>query len=187
MWDPVEDDSPEMKDLPCNTHMYPRMRMEDGRHVLDLTVCCRSNDVVWGCYGANAVHFSFVQEFIAGMLDCDVGVMYQLSNNWHAYDDTLDKVGFPDSPDRYASGEVSCHPIGDEWNHWMTDLSVFFWKPDAGPEVYMNNWFSTTVCPMYHTHTLWKSGDKELARQKAKLIESPDWRMAVVEWMERRS
>jgi thymidylate synthase len=55
--------------------------------VLDLTVLCRSNDVVWGAYGANAVHFSVLQEYLAGRIGVDVGVMYQFSNNYHGYVD----------------------------------------------------------------------------------------------------
>ena len=68
------------KDRPCNTHVYFRIR---DLH-LDMTICCRSNDILWGAYGANAVHFSFLQEYMAGRIGCAVGLMYQFSNNWHA-------------------------------------------------------------------------------------------------------
>ena len=37
------------KDVPCNTHAYFAINAEGS---LDLTVCNRSNDLVWGCLGA---------------------------------------------------------------------------------------------------------------------------------------
>ena len=61
-WDVLNQDS---KDVPCNTHAY-FSRDESG--ALDMTVCNRSNDLVWGCLGANAVHFSFLLEYMAGLI-----------------------------------------------------------------------------------------------------------------------
>ena len=82
MWDPDNDMDSASKDVPCNTHIYFRRRDRD----LDITVCCRSNDLVWGAYGANAVHFSFLHEFMAQASGLRQGFMYQFSNNFHIYD-----------------------------------------------------------------------------------------------------
>ena len=71
------------KDLPCNLMVLPRVR--DG--VLDITVCNRSNDAVWGAYGANAVQFSFIQEYLAHMIGCGIGEYTQMSHNLHVYTD----------------------------------------------------------------------------------------------------
>ena len=72
IWDPSRDLAEDVKDVPCNTHMYPRIREEKGCPVLELTVCCRSNDIIWGATGANAVHFSFVQEWMAAQIGVGV-------------------------------------------------------------------------------------------------------------------
>lgn len=72
-------------DVPCNTHVY--FRIVKGR--LDMTVCCRSNDLWWGAHGANAVHFSVLQEYVAAACDVPVGSMYQLSNDYHLYTDVV--------------------------------------------------------------------------------------------------
>lgn len=90
------------RDRPCNTHVYLRVRQDlfppsmgteqEWRPVLDLTVCCRSNDVVWGAYGANAVHFSVLQEYLAARVGVGVGRMYQVSNNYHAYESELARL-----------------------------------------------------------------------------------------------
>lgn len=108
MWDPTLDLGRDGLDFPCNTHIYFRARTSGsiGREgllvsdvpLLDMTVCCRSNDAVWGAYGANAVHFSVLLEFVAAACGFGVGRMIQLSNNFHVYTDVLDKVGKPDWP-----------------------------------------------------------------------------------------
>lgn len=86
MWDPnALDMNEELKDTPCNTHIYFDLRNER----LNMTVCCRSNDMVWGAYGANVVHFSMLQELIAQTLDVPMGVYRQFSNNFHVYKSNL--------------------------------------------------------------------------------------------------
>lgn len=79
----------ESKDVPCNvTATFQR----DWEGKLDLTVFCRSNDIIWGAYGANAVHFTMLQEYMANWIGCKVGRFYQVSVNWHAYRDKLDEL-----------------------------------------------------------------------------------------------
>jgi hypothetical protein len=89
MWQSSRDlDSPS-KDVPCNT-MATFQRDPNG--ALHLTVFCRSNDIVWGAYGANAVHMSFLLEYMARWIGCDVGTYTQVSVNWHGYLSTLEGV-----------------------------------------------------------------------------------------------
>jgi hypothetical protein len=81
MWDPVNDlDSPS-KDIPCNTNIYFKIRGGE----LQMTVCNRSNDMIWGAYGANAVHMSVLQEYIAAALGVYIGPYYQVSDSFHVY------------------------------------------------------------------------------------------------------
>ncbi len=79
MWDPIADLGQEYRDIPCNTHIYCRVRIlgdvdftGDWSHepVLDLTVCCRSNDAIWGAHGANAVHFFGAARISCGAYWC---------------------------------------------------------------------------------------------------------------------
>ena len=69
------------RDRPCNTHAYFDLR--GGK--LNMTVCCRSNDMLWGAYGANVVHFSILQEVLASELKVQIGSYRQMSNNFHLY------------------------------------------------------------------------------------------------------
>ena len=61
MWDTNADLGKAHNDLPCNTHIY--LRVVGGK--LNMTVCNRSNDVVWGMTGANAVHMTMLHELIS--------------------------------------------------------------------------------------------------------------------------
>ena len=61
MWDPRCDLVLPGKDIPCNLEAHFLVR--DSQ--LDMLVSNRSNDIIWGTYGANAVHFSMLQEFVA--------------------------------------------------------------------------------------------------------------------------
>ncbi len=83
MWAADRDLGADKKDVPCNTHIY--FDLMGG--VLNMTVCNRSNDMLWGAYGANVVHFSFMQEWMAAAVGVDVGVYRQFSNNFHLYTD----------------------------------------------------------------------------------------------------
>jgi hypothetical protein len=105
MWDPAVDLGQEGADFPCNTQVYFRTRrVPDDYTYLDMTVMCRSNDAIWGAYGANAVHFSVLHEFVAAACGFQVGILHQLSNNLHAYDEALEKVGEPCWPVTWAKG-----------------------------------------------------------------------------------
>ena len=82
MYDPSQDYSPHWKDRPCNTHIY--FRVVNGK--LDMTVCNRSNDVVWGMCGANAVHMTYLQELVASGIRRPVGRYHVMTNNLHIYE-----------------------------------------------------------------------------------------------------
>ncbi len=191
------------KDRPCNTHVYLRVR-QNARYrdmdeaswdcatgaVLDLTVCCRSNDIVWGAYGANAVHFSVLQEYLAGRIGgVQVGKMYQLSNNWHAYVDVFDKLsggtqlGWPTAPKHPV-------PIGTKWDDWDADLEVFMdWaaRLDHGAlPTPANKWFETVAWRMFRTHLYVRAKDWECAEHMARMIEDASWSQAAVDWIARR-
>lgn len=90
IWDANADLDTDSKDLPCNDTVMLRvyespLTMHRSGRVLDITVCNRSNDAVWGAYGANAVQFSVLQEYMAEHIGVGVGRYMQVSNNMHVY------------------------------------------------------------------------------------------------------
>lgn len=188
MWDPMSDLGANKKDICCNTHAYLRIRQEQGVPKLDLTVCCRSNDFVWGLAGANAVQFSILLEYLAGRIGVVIGKYYQISNNLHVYTDILDKVGEPSPAARNYPGGQS---MGNDWDHWDDDLRQFMAWADAPGEVscyFRNHWFEATAIPLFTAHKLWKEGKRGSAIRT--IVEAdtmaPDWRQAAFDWFERR-
>lgn len=82
---------PASKDVCCNTEVFFRLRRGPIGHIevpltyLDMTVINRSNDMVWGTFGANVVHFSFLQEYVAARVGVEAGRYHQVTNNLHVY------------------------------------------------------------------------------------------------------
>ena len=76
------------RDRPCNTQVYFRRRYR----ALDMTVTCRSNDMIMGAYGANAVQFGTLLEYVAGMLGVPVGTYWQVSNDYHVYLSDIERL-----------------------------------------------------------------------------------------------
>jgi len=84
IWDPIGDLGTNSRDLPCNTTVYFQQSCRDGS--LDMTVCNRSNDLVWGALGANVVHFAFLHAYIAANVNMAIGRYYQFTTNLHCYE-----------------------------------------------------------------------------------------------------
>lgn len=202
MWN-VEDDllkiGPEnqSKDVCCNLSALFSLR-EDWRtargvldyavNCLDMTVFNRSNDLILGALGANVVHFSFLQEYIANCLGVEVGVYNQISNNMHVYterfypdkwleDDSnyYDLGGFPRTPlvkDK-ATFDVEVDRFVDDFsqgNHVM-------------PNPYSEPFLEYVAKPMmlafaYHK---WRQYNPALAR--AQTIGQKDWRAVCYHWL----
>jgi len=199
MWDTAVDGGDDMRsvwrDRPCNTHAY--FRMHDGQ--LDLTICCRSNDLIWGAHGANAVHFSMLLEYMAGRIGVLTGKMYQLSNNYHGYADILNKLGDPDKiadHNPYDDGYMLPLPMAEDWGSWDADLHDFMVWHDSNFMEYegelsllkhlSNQWFHDVAGRMAVARWHWTHGFKPSAIRIAEDITAPDWRQACLEWFDRR-
>ncbi len=178
------------KDVPCNTQLYFKVRDEK----LQMTILCRSNDMLWGAYGANAVHFSMIMEYVANKVGVDVGEMHQLSDSFHVY--TSGKGGelwnrLRDSysgisEDEYSIGE--CAPRSMTCNHpsWDEDNAKFFRWFDNSESVetldvnlFTVPWFRSVVVPMWNA---WKSRNLHVAD----CIGASDWSIVAHEWLRRR-
>ena len=181
------------KDVPCNTHAYFDCR----GGVLNMTVCNRSNDMLWGCYGANAVHFSVLHEYMAAKIGVPVGVYRQFSNNLHLYLDVIDEEDVVlmahdlAGSDRYNTTHrnVEVPPMIDcDIKTWEKDLQRFIKRDglpnDAG---WTSPFFIGVARPMYMAHEAWRNRQYDEAMDHAKTITAWDWRLACVEWLNRRA
>ena len=195
MWDPVADLGTATRDAPCNTHAYPRVRIASGKPVLDLTVCCRSNDLIWGCTGANAVHFSILLEYLAARIGVGIGKYYQVSNNYHAYEATLKPLA---NVSNYRCTEyVQCIPSPmftvpdkidsdvDAFMHWMEGISAY--ELPVSSWTYANRWFTDTGEALLEAHWHWKAKNYVLAMSLLRNDKiSSDWACAARAWVSRR-
>lgn len=94
--DPMKDDfgaDHQLKqtlDVPC-TRMLHFMRDASDNN-LNLIVSMRSNDMLWGASAVNIFNYTFMQEYFASMLNMNVGSYFHIANNFHFYEDYLNKV-----------------------------------------------------------------------------------------------
>lgn len=189
MWGVLQDlcEIETSKDVCCNTQAFFDIR--GGQ--LNMTVLNRSNDLVWGAYGANAVHFSILQEFIASALGVKLGVYRQFSNNLHLYTELYDFKKYIEVPptlhDPYTSREVAPHSLLDDsdWAGFLRDCERFCCAPFENPKGYRHSFFPYVAYPMA---MVVKTRKEKVGNGKywAENIIAEDWRRATLEWIERR-
>jgi hypothetical protein len=196
IWDPERDLGAATKDMPCNDMVMFNIR--DG--YLHMTVCNRSNDVILGAYGANAVQFSVLQEWVAAMVGADVGFYTQQSNSFHIY---------PDSPhwQNYLKGTIGS---GDVYNPYMeADMDYFplattqdeamLVQKDAerldslailGQKLvsteYESPFFRGVINPMITAYDRYLGGDYLGAHASMRYCDARDWRLTCEQWLGRR-
>lgn len=175
-------------DKPCNTHIY--FRVNAGR--LDMTVCNRSNDIYWGAYGANAVHMSMLQEYMAAAIGVDIGAYYQVSNNFHLYtavvnrQRAMDLIVDSQCNDAYLlKGVKTMSMVSTDISVWDADLAKFMVAPLRPVEEYTNGWFQTVAAPML---AAWheRKTKRSTGYTQANSIIVDDWQSACTAWILRR-
>ena len=178
MYDPSVDYQDHWADRPCNTTIY--FRFVNG--ALNMTVCNRSNDVIWGAVGANIVHMTYLHELVARAADMPIGTYYVLSNNLHIYQQHWDLMDNPQSHDHYhAALDTTPYPILGE-NETLADLLLDcenFNKFQADG-LYTTNWMNHVVLPMYEHYMCRLNGDYHTYDPKEN--HAKDWRLAESLW-----
>jgi thymidylate synthase len=182
IWDANSDLGADSKDIPCNDLVFFKIR--SGR--LNMLVANRSNDMIWGAYGANAVHFSFLQEYMAGMIGCEVGTYTQVSDSFHVYKGVFDKVIGQTQPtyDPYERGEVVSMPLVDNPSEF--DVDLYNYLNYTNPLIYGNAFFDAVAEPMRLAYFAHKEKKDTRVDYCLSRIEASDWQRAAVEWISRR-
>lgn len=185
------------KDLPCNLQVIFQVAV-DGR--LDMTVTNRSNDMIWGAYGANAVHFSYLHEFMAAAVGVPVGIYRQVSNNLHVYTEnpvytkTLGILKAYNNPYHFPSPgttvvEHRALHLAEGPYRFLDDCAEFCDNPDK-PLPGLNVWLRRVAIPMWKSFRAYSEKDNRSRYFNAKAhIESCEdqaWRVAVTQWIQRR-
>jgi thymidylate synthase len=187
MWDPEEDPmqvDAGGKDVPCNTHAY----LWVAGSALHMTVCCRSNDIVWGAYGANVVHFSLLQQYLAECIGVGVGVYRQMSNNYHAYIERPDVkalvyevTGYEAPPEAPTFATPKLLGAGGR-EEFLNDVDGALYDPIG--RAYSTPFVRDILVPMLLAHMMHKAGMSERA---AEFLDGNNaWAVAGRRWLARR-
>lgn len=191
MWDTLVDLNKEKRDLPCNTHIYFNL---DVFGQLDMTVCCRSNDALWGAYGANVVHMSMLHEWVCGAAALPIGTYRQFSNDFHVYPGMprFQEIwaSVPDAEkDLYAWHHPKLHII--PMLHEATEQAAAVFLLDC--QRLFGDWggdlespFIRDVAhPLMQAYRVRKAG-KEWKSMLGRVADC-DWKLAFIRWAERRA
>jgi thymidylate synthase len=196
------------KDLPCNTAVY----VDICQGKLNITVTNRSNDMIWGAYGANAVHYAFLHEYLANKIGVEVGNYYQVSNNLHIYTEFdvtkrfIERAGNGFRgvegglayPGRYDE-DVAPLPLqadSDEFEDELRDF-VTVCTEQVNPRDYENQFLDYVAMPMARAYNMHKAGDtasglalltynKQCLQLDLDTKLGNDWLTAGIMWLGRR-
>lgn len=194
IWDAQSDLGYQGKDVPCNVTATFQVNVE-GR--VCMSVFNRSNDIVWGCYGANAVHFSYLLEYVAARVGLPVGTYHQISVNWHGYRNTFDPLAETLLASDYAKqanpyDTVKPFPLMQvDPEQWDTDLRRFTSAQGRAPIGHFQDpFFNDVALPILQAHDAFKDGQDESRYENAlKILQNchaSDWKVACMEWVIRR-
>jgi len=181
------------KDIPCNDIVCFKIR--NGR--LRMTVYNRSNDMIWGAYGANAVQFSFLQEYIAANVGCYIGSYAQVSDSYHVYLDDAGgrvwervKASYNDGglylSDAYAFVDGVKADVPLIRDPFLFDVELEQFMEDGPHAVYTEPFVEWVLKPAFHAWRCYKAQRMHKALSLAHRIQSTDWQKACTEWLLRR-
>lgn len=201
IWDHIYDLGTPTKDHACN--LIVTFQVGVGGE-LNMVVFNRSNDLVWGAMGANAVHFSVLHEYVALRSGYPVGTYTQISSNLHFYLDRADSdrvmaIKTPyDESSYYETEPLYPHPIAniqvgyeDAWKRWDEDCREFVTSDGRAPNYKPRDpFFGDVMLPIVRAHDAWKDYPSKERHERAiheiKHCQASDWRMACEEWLDRR-
>lgn len=186
MWDPVYD-GPQARtsDRPCNTHIYFRVVAEK----LNMTVLNRSNDLVWGMFGANVVHMTYLHELISLATGIPQGQYQVFTNNLHVYPEMprFEEIYASTGEHDYYEHTVKPFPLlihGEGWLDLREDCKLLLSSPNLDYEdiiLFETDWMQNVAFPMYLAYL-----DKPVRDHYISKIHASDWRLACEQWVERR-
>ena len=152
-----------------------------------MTVCNRSNDIVFGAYGANVVHMSYLHEYMASMINVQMGVYNQISDSFHAYKDVLDNIGRPINRSLYElDGPRVVEPYPLMMDKVSFDQELKYFLDGRNRRSWDNLIFRDVAQPMQRAWEAHKMSEYKKALGHCAAIEASDWRAACIEWITRR-
>ena len=208
MWDSQRDLVTIGKDVCCNLVATFQIGV-DGR--LDMLVTQRSGDIIWGVYGANAVHFAVLQEYVARCIGCELGTFTHVTANYHAYLDTLAAVA--DLPARTRGLYSVPTPLDDPYRDdrvrvvpmpsgtqaeldatiraLLSEADEGYDSGSEGPDRDTDPWAYAQMLVLRAHHEWRTNAAPERYTRSLAVLDEPavadvDWIVAMRQWLERR-
>lgn len=205
---------PASKDVCCNLSVMFSLREtgeekligsltdRNARHpvmALDMTVTNRSNDMIWGTLGANYVHFTILQDYMAARLGVEVGLYHHFTNNLHVYENNW-------KPEEWLADTTSQYPYQAKMI-CMADTALPLVKAPAVFEMelpiiveqysgkqpmetpfreYTEPFLAAVAQPMFDAFLSHKM-KTSTALEHCERIKAGDWRRAAIGWIQRRN
>lgn len=199
------------KDVCCNLSVMFSIREEHNYErdlvitkYLDMTVTNRSNDMIWGLLGANYVHFTILQEYMAARLGVEVGLYHHFTNNLHIYESNwkpeewlkdahIHNYGYHVGAGAEPTGIVSLVWDSERFEKETAQLVDLhdgrgdYTDPIKFPTaVWGEPFLENVVRPALNAFHHYKRKDLDSALAWAGSIIAEDWRIACTRWLERR-
>jgi len=195
LWDPY-DLTKQTKDKACNLSML--FHRSGGQ--LCLTSFNRSNDaILGGVSGANIVHLSMFQEYVACALGLPMGPWWHVSNNLHVYVNEPKWPALRMAPGedlyRYDNAELPHSPILKDAvlfdlyaAHLVQEMlmSIQSGRALEEPTIHAEPFLAHTVVPVWNAWLERKNGNPVQCEYWLSRIDAADWRLACYRWYERR-
>ena len=203
MWN-VEDDLLKIdssRDVCCNLSVcFSTRKVADANsacfgtpcpQVLDMTVFNRSNDLIWGNLGANFVHFTMLQEYMACCLGVGMGEYHQISNNLHCYTERW-------TPEEWLADRSGGYipafrhiPLVRDQEMFDVEVQDFVTMNSQLPETLVDDhwaepFLGDVAQPMMNAFHCHKERKYAEALGWARSIGADDWMKAATEWIQRR-
>ena len=172
----------ESKDVPCNLCCCFEL-VNTPNIELNMTVFNRSNDLVLGMLGANYVHFTFLQEYIANCLGVGVGKYNHVTNNLHVY---TEGKWDPTWGEEHVRREAVCPwALVKDQETFDKELEQFcdtYFHYEHYTEPFLEN----VARPMMNAFYMHKRREYGSAFGIANDVQADDWRTAAMEWLVKR-
>lgn len=202
LWD-VGDLGKVTNDKACNMLLVFMKSRVNGK--LDMTVCNRSNDAIWGgVAGANVVHMNYIHQYVAALAGMEQGIIEVVSTNLHLYTENPKYAALMREHSRYQHDTVESYTLNNlyptpiirrednakDFDNAVKDLLYTFesdnvlYTPDIGSG---NEFITMTALPMLQAWQCHHNEDSVRAMQFAETVVSSDWRMACIQWLKRRA
>jgi thymidylate synthase len=192
MWNPKYDlFNEDTKDKCCNLCVH-FLIVND---YLSMTVFNRSNDLILGMLGANVVHFSILQEYVADCVGVKVGNYHQVTNNLHAYThnwnyDKWEAASLNSPSYQTSTSKPSDRPMVPWYRPLVKNKEKFDQECKLFIDGYNANFsepfLGEVAKPMMQAFDLHLVRNYSEAMTRIVQVQAHDWRLAGAQWIQRR-